>query len=262
MAFAAPAALGLAATSLTVAAVDRVSKRLARPGVANEGDPTADVAERGAGSGKGKESPRPVMYVITMVLVLPSAILGYLSYVEGTACAGKRDDCKRECFESYENADRQFQSQMKGEMECYVNCDSELVRCSAVSTNLTFGAIFLAAGVLVAFCINVVIPHIIGYDESDDKRVFDEEQQRKKEKNRRRWFWQDKYQPPDVVEVAPWCLVKLAAPKTRMQPQILVGCQVVESKERRHGLRPLRPLPYHHCWRSIVSAETHRKAHE
>ena len=174
---------------------------------------------------------------------------GYLSYVEGTACAGKRDDCKRECFEHLGGVWKPFNQWLecgtkhgyqcipmwvigrfflwskccveswpagamrmptasfshkcalvgnclqverlpflclrKGEMECYVNCDSELVRCqlvtighhgfgahfstisghfvraarcSAVSTNLIFGAIFLAAGVLVAFCINIVIP--------------------------------------------------------------------------------------------------------
>lgn len=33
-----------------------------------------------------------------------------------------------------------------------------VLRCSAVSTNLVFGAIFLAGGIAVAFCINVVIP--------------------------------------------------------------------------------------------------------
>ncbi|CAK9032079.1 unnamed protein product [Durusdinium trenchii] len=46
----APLALGVAATSLTVAAVDRVSKSLARPGVANEGLGEQGVAEAAEGT--------------------------------------------------------------------------------------------------------------------------------------------------------------------------------------------------------------------
>ncbi|CAK9093857.1 Uncharacterized protein SCF082_LOCUS44137, partial [Durusdinium trenchii] len=104
------------------------------------------VASSGMDKGKKKESPRPVMIVIVLFLIVPSGITGYLSYLEGSACAVGRDNCKNECYESYVNADRQFQSQMKGEMECYDNCDADLVRCSAVSTNLVFGALFLAGG--------------------------------------------------------------------------------------------------------------------
>ncbi|CAJ1366253.1 unnamed protein product [Effrenium voratum] len=160
-----------------------------------------------------KESKKTgrLMAVIVLVLTIPSGVTGYLSYMEGSACANKRDECKEECFQSYVNADRQFQSQMKGEMECYDDCDAELVRCSGVSTNLLFGAIFLAGGVVVAFCVNIVIPHVVGSEEDDGfsyevraayvEPFPSEEQKRKKEQDRHRFFWQDKFQPPDIVEI-------------------------------------------------------------
>ncbi|CAE7319105.1 unnamed protein product [Symbiodinium sp. CCMP2456] len=180
----APVALGLAGASLTVAAVDRISKRLASPGVANDGLPEV----------QGGNSPAGCPDVTVLVHI-------------------QKDIVKR--LRSYVNADRQFQSQMKGEMDCNMDCDDDLVQCSAVSTNLFFGASFLGGGILMAFGLLVVVPYFFGHHAEDDGFSFDmraayiepfptEEQRRKKESKRRRFFWQDKYQPPDIVEIETW----------------------------------------------------------
>ncbi|CAE6971918.1 unnamed protein product [Symbiodinium sp. CCMP2592] len=63
----------------------------------------------------------------------------------------------------------------------------------------------------------------------------DEEQRRKKESKRRRFFWQDKYQPPDIVEIAcvecgqkNWLDAKwLKAKKGGMQSAVCVRCRSI-----------------------------------